>query len=206
MDFSVITVELVAKLLLLLLIGMGPKIALVPFLEKTKKFDAETQRAIGRQMVRTAVITALVLFAWERCSCASFTSPAAPSRSPAASSLLSWRSIWCTAGQKDRGGGGRLGGSETHRDLPAGGTVSPQSGRHHRPYHRVRRGRLGRQRRARRCTRPAGRRVRLFDLCQHRQAGKASESHQAGHFRGRVRDSVHRGGRAIGRCRPEYAR
>lgn len=63
MDFSVITVGLVTKLLLLLLIGMGPKIALVPFLEKTKKFDAETQRAIGRQMVVVAVITALVMFA-----------------------------------------------------------------------------------------------------------------------------------------------
>ena len=63
MDFSVINFDLVAKLLLILLIGMGPKIALVPFLEKTKKFDAETQRAVGRQMVATAVITALVLFA-----------------------------------------------------------------------------------------------------------------------------------------------
>lgn len=42
MDFSVIDFALVAKLLLLLLIGMGPKIALVPFLEKTKHFDAET--------------------------------------------------------------------------------------------------------------------------------------------------------------------
>jgi small neutral amino acid transporter SnatA (MarC family) len=63
MDFSVINTELVVKLLLLLLIGMGPKIALVPFLEKTKHFDAETQRAIGRQMVVTAVVTAIVLFA-----------------------------------------------------------------------------------------------------------------------------------------------
>jgi hypothetical protein len=36
MDFSIINIELIAKLLLLLLIGMGPKIALVPFLEKTK--------------------------------------------------------------------------------------------------------------------------------------------------------------------------
>jgi multiple antibiotic resistance protein len=49
---------------LLLLIGMGPKIALVPFLEKTKHFDAETQRAVGRRMVLVAVITALVLFAF----------------------------------------------------------------------------------------------------------------------------------------------
>jgi small neutral amino acid transporter SnatA (MarC family) len=64
MDFSQINVELVLKLLLLLLIGLGPKIALVPFLEKTKSFDAQTQRAIGRQMVITAVVTALVLFAF----------------------------------------------------------------------------------------------------------------------------------------------
>jgi multiple antibiotic resistance protein len=64
MNFSVIDLALVAKLLLLLLIGMGPKIALVPFLEKTKRFDAETQRAVGRRMVVTAVVTALVLFAF----------------------------------------------------------------------------------------------------------------------------------------------
>jgi small neutral amino acid transporter SnatA (MarC family) len=63
MDFSVINLALVTKLLLLLLIGMGPKIALVPFLEKTKNFDAETQRAIGRRMVVVALITALVMFA-----------------------------------------------------------------------------------------------------------------------------------------------
>jgi small neutral amino acid transporter SnatA (MarC family) len=64
MDFTVIDFALVAKLLLLLLIGMGPKIALVPFLEKTKHFDAETQRAVGRQMVVAAVVTALILFAF----------------------------------------------------------------------------------------------------------------------------------------------
>jgi multiple antibiotic resistance protein len=64
MDFSVIDSALVLKLLLLLLIGMGPKIALVPFLEKTKHFDAETQRAVGRRMVVIAVVTALVLFAF----------------------------------------------------------------------------------------------------------------------------------------------
>jgi multiple antibiotic resistance protein len=63
-DFSQINTELVLKLLLLLLIGVGPKIALVPFLEKTKRMDAEKQRATGRQMVVTAVVTALVLFAF----------------------------------------------------------------------------------------------------------------------------------------------
>ena len=55
--------ELVVKLLLLLLIGMGPKVALVPFLAKTKHLDAETQRPVGRRMVVTAVVTAIVLFA-----------------------------------------------------------------------------------------------------------------------------------------------
>jgi small neutral amino acid transporter SnatA (MarC family) len=63
MDFTVIDAGLVAKLLLLLLVGMGPKIALVPFLEMTKSFDAPTKAKIGRQMVVTATITALIIFA-----------------------------------------------------------------------------------------------------------------------------------------------
>ena len=63
MDFSNIDVELAAKLLLLLLIGLGPKIALVPFLDKTKGMSPEEQRATGRLMVRTAVVAALVIFA-----------------------------------------------------------------------------------------------------------------------------------------------
>ncbi|WP_349437393.1 MarC family protein [Pararhizobium sp. A13] len=63
MDFTVIDAGLVAKLLLLLLVGMGPKIALVPFLEMTQAFDAKTKAAIGRQMVLTAVVTALIIFA-----------------------------------------------------------------------------------------------------------------------------------------------
>ncbi len=61
--FAVIDAELVVKLLLLLLVGMGPKLALVPLLEKTKHLDAVTQRAVGRRMVVTAVVTAIVLFA-----------------------------------------------------------------------------------------------------------------------------------------------
>ena len=36
MDLSVINLDTVITLFLLLLIGIGPKIALVPFLEKTK--------------------------------------------------------------------------------------------------------------------------------------------------------------------------
>src|SRR3954451_5881934 len=62
MDFSAINFELVAKLLLLFLIGIGPKIALVPFLEKTKKFAPEQQCAIGRRMVATAVVAGVAVF------------------------------------------------------------------------------------------------------------------------------------------------
>lgn len=62
MDFSTIDTKLVTTLLLLMLIGMGPKIALVPFLEKTKKMSPELQREVGTRMVKTAVATALVLY------------------------------------------------------------------------------------------------------------------------------------------------
>ena len=63
MELSPVTLATVTNLLLLLLIGMGPKIALVPFLEKTKHLDAERQREVGTRMVKTAVVTALILFA-----------------------------------------------------------------------------------------------------------------------------------------------
>ena len=46
---------------MLLLIGMGPKIALVPFLDLTKGMDADTQKKVARRMVQTGVITALIL-------------------------------------------------------------------------------------------------------------------------------------------------
>ena len=52
---------LVFDLFMLLLIGMGPKIALVPFLDLTKGMDADTQRQVANSMVRTAVGTALIL-------------------------------------------------------------------------------------------------------------------------------------------------
>jgi small neutral amino acid transporter SnatA (MarC family) len=54
--------DMIGTVALLLLIGMGPKIALVPFLEKTKGFAPERQRAIGRRMVLVGVSTAVVLF------------------------------------------------------------------------------------------------------------------------------------------------
>lgn len=59
--FDTIDFYVVFDLFMLLLIGMGPKIALVPFLDLTKNMEAETQRKITDTMVRTAVGTALLL-------------------------------------------------------------------------------------------------------------------------------------------------
>jgi multiple antibiotic resistance protein len=62
MDFSGdIDFFLVFDMFILLLIGMGPKVALVPFLDLTKGMEGETQRKVARQMVRTAVTVALLL-------------------------------------------------------------------------------------------------------------------------------------------------
>lgn len=55
MNFENIDFYLVFDLFILLLIGMGPKIALVPFLDLTKGMDGDTQRKVARGMVRTAV-------------------------------------------------------------------------------------------------------------------------------------------------------
>ena len=54
MNFDEIDFFLIFDLFLLLLIGMGPKIALVPFLDLTKGMEAETQQKVARVMVRTA--------------------------------------------------------------------------------------------------------------------------------------------------------
>jgi small neutral amino acid transporter SnatA (MarC family) len=56
-----IDIYFVFDLFLLLLIGMGPKIALVPFLDLTKGVEPDVQRKIANTMVRTAVGTALML-------------------------------------------------------------------------------------------------------------------------------------------------
>ncbi len=61
MDFGDITVWVVIDLFFLLLIGMGPKIALVPFLDLTAEMDEDTKKKVARRMVQTAVVTALIL-------------------------------------------------------------------------------------------------------------------------------------------------
>ncbi|MGB7117218.1 MAG: MarC family protein [Anaerolineales bacterium] len=61
MNLGDIDFYLVFDLFMLLLIGMGPKIALVPFLDLTKGMDKDTQKKVARRMVQTGVTTALIL-------------------------------------------------------------------------------------------------------------------------------------------------
>jgi multiple antibiotic resistance protein len=48
-------------ILILLLIGMGPKVALVPFLDLTAGMDSDTRKQVAKRMVRTATTVALLL-------------------------------------------------------------------------------------------------------------------------------------------------
>jgi multiple antibiotic resistance protein len=51
----------ILDLLILLLIGMGPKVALVPFLDLTANMDIDTRKKVANRMVQTATTVALVL-------------------------------------------------------------------------------------------------------------------------------------------------
>jgi small neutral amino acid transporter SnatA (MarC family) len=62
-DFASIDVYLVVYVFLLLLIGIGPKIALVPFLEATDGMDLPTKAAVSKKMLRTAGTVAVLLIA-----------------------------------------------------------------------------------------------------------------------------------------------
>jgi small neutral amino acid transporter SnatA (MarC family) len=61
MDVKSIDAQLVADVALLLLIGIGPKIALVPFLELTEGMTAETKAQVVRKMLSTAGLVAVLL-------------------------------------------------------------------------------------------------------------------------------------------------
>lgn len=52
MDHRSIDLTLVIDIFLLLLIGIGPKIALVPFLDVTADFDASTKQSMVRKMLK----------------------------------------------------------------------------------------------------------------------------------------------------------
>lgn len=61
MDHTSIDIYLVIDTFLLLLIGIGPKIALVPFLEVTAAMDGATKAAVVRKMLITAGVVAVIL-------------------------------------------------------------------------------------------------------------------------------------------------
>lgn len=63
MKHTSIDIYLVIDTFLLLLIGVGPKIALVPFVEITGSMDDATKKLVVGKMLRTAGIVAIILVA-----------------------------------------------------------------------------------------------------------------------------------------------
>ena len=61
MELESLNVTFVIDTFLLLLIGVGPKIALVPFLEATKEMPEVTKRRVLRKMLTTAGTVAVLL-------------------------------------------------------------------------------------------------------------------------------------------------
>jgi MarC family membrane protein len=61
MTLGDIDVWQILDILVLLLIGMGPKVALVPFLDATAGMDRDTRKEVANRMVRTATAVALIL-------------------------------------------------------------------------------------------------------------------------------------------------
>lgn len=61
MDHTTIDIYLVIDTFLLLLIGIGPKIALVPFLQATTTLDGAAKAVVVRKMLTTASVVALIL-------------------------------------------------------------------------------------------------------------------------------------------------
>jgi small neutral amino acid transporter SnatA (MarC family) len=60
-DTTTIDAATVVDIFLLLLIGAGPKIALLPYLELTADLNADAKRQVVRTMLTTAAVVALVL-------------------------------------------------------------------------------------------------------------------------------------------------
>ncbi len=61
MNYTSIDLYFVIDTFLLLLIGVGPKIALVPFVEITAALDTKTKALVVRKMVTTAAVVSLLL-------------------------------------------------------------------------------------------------------------------------------------------------
>src|SRR3954469_14681496 len=61
MDEKTITAAGVIDTLLVLLIGIGPKLALVPFVEMTASLDRVAKARVQRKMITTAAVVAVLL-------------------------------------------------------------------------------------------------------------------------------------------------
>ena len=61
MNHTSVDIYLVIDTFLLLLIGVGPKVALVPFLEVTSDMDARTKALVVRKMITTVAVVAVIL-------------------------------------------------------------------------------------------------------------------------------------------------
>ena len=84
MDQTSITAAGAIDTFLLLLIGIGPKLALVPFVEITASLDAATKRRVLRKMLTTAAAVAVVLMVLGELLRACCTSRSGPCRLPVA--------------------------------------------------------------------------------------------------------------------------
>jgi small neutral amino acid transporter SnatA (MarC family) len=65
-DFTSINAAVIIDTFLLLLIGIGPKIALVPFLEVTEGMDTSTKGRVIRKMLTTASVVGVLLIVFGR--------------------------------------------------------------------------------------------------------------------------------------------
>jgi multiple antibiotic resistance protein len=61
MTLGDIDLWMIFDIFILLLIGMGPKVALVPFLDLTADMDSDTRKKVANRMVRAGVTVALIL-------------------------------------------------------------------------------------------------------------------------------------------------
>ena len=101
-DLESLNAAFVIDTFLLLLIGVGPKIALVPFLEATADMPEVTKRRVLRKMLTTAAtVAALLLVLGGLLTRLLHFSPGALGVA-AASSCSSSRSPWCSASDRQR--------------------------------------------------------------------------------------------------------
>ena len=139
MDQTSITAAGAIDTFLVLLIGIGPKLALVPFVEITASLDAATKRRVLRKMMVTAatVAVALIVLGELLRALLHFT---VGSLSIAGGVILLVLAVWMVLGRP----------SQPHRTegkdpmqlaaVPAGRALPAQPGGHRRPDDDLRRG------------------------------------------------------------------